>query len=417
MPKSSTTLLALLSAAVAAALIPACGGGSGGGDVVVPSPDVGSGPVAGVVGPSPAQLVAQGRQIFRFDTFGDETFWTDTLHMHEVIAKSVSPKTALSVGLKVDATALPEAVVKGIQSGAVDLNAPATTVALLKLNAVVGVIGTVSADGKTLQHVGITCALCHSTVDNSFAPGIGKRLDGWPNRDLNVGAIVALSPVLTAAQKAVYNSWGPGKYDPRFNIDGKNMPVVIPPAFGLRHVAKEIYTGDGPVSYWNAYVAITQMHGHGAFTDSRLNLSVTHGTEDLVSSKLPALQAYQLSLAAPAPPAGSFDPVAAGRGQLLFAGKAQCATCHSGATFTDANSRLHPPQDSVVEPENPSYASRSATRQYRTTPLRGLWQHAPYFHDGSAATAEDAVDRYNQRRSLGLTAQEVQDVAQYLKSL
>ena len=177
--------------------------------------------------------VATGQSIFRFDTFGDETFWTDTLHMHEVIAKSVSPKTALSVGLKVDATALPEAVVKGIQGGTVDLNAPATTVTLLKLDAVVGVIGKVSADGK-LERVGITCALCHSTVDNSFAAGIGKRLDGWPNRDLNVGAIVALSPAVTPAQKEVYGSWGPGKYDPRFNIDGKNMPVVIPPAFGLR---------------------------------------------------------------------------------------------------------------------------------------------------------------------------------------
>ena len=422
MPKPSKTVPILLTAVLAAALIPACGGGSGGGE---PAPAPATGPTQGagpapVVAPTQAQLVEQGREIFRFDTFGDERQWTDTLRMHEVIEQAVSPNVALSVGLKVDADAIPPAVAAAIQAGQVDLDSPATTVALIKLNAVVGVKGEVETVNGVdrLTRVGVTCALCHSTVDNSFATGIGKRLDGWANRDLNPGAIIALSPAIDATKKAAYNSWGKGKYDPRFNVDGISNPVVIPPAYGLADIHKITFTGDGDEpAYWNRYVAVVQMGGQGSFTEPRLNLSITNGTQDLVSSKLPALQAYQLSLAAPAPPPGSFDPVAAARGQLLFAGKAQCATCHSGATFTDANSLLHPPQDSIVEPENPSYASRSATRLYRTSPLRGLWQHAPYFHDGSAATAEDAVDRYNQGRGLGLTAQEVQDVAQYLKSL
>jgi mono/diheme cytochrome c family protein len=371
-------------------------------------------------GPNQQELAAQGQQVFRFDTFGDEAQWTDTLRMNEVIEQSVSPATALSVGLKVDSEALPAAVVKGIQDGTVDLQSPATTLALLKLNAVVGVKGEVETVNGVdrLKRVGITCALCHSTVDNSFAQGIGKRLDGWPNRDLNPGAIIALSPVLPADKKAIYNSWGPGKYDPRFNVDGISKPVVIPPAYGLAGIHKVTFTGDGDeIAYWNRYVAVVQMGGLGSFSDPRLDLDVKHGFQDLVSPKLPALQAYQLSLAAPAAPAGSFDATAAERGRLLFAGSAQCATCHTGSTFTDANTRLHPPADSMAEPENPSYASRSATKMYRTTPLRGAWQHAPYFHDGSAATLDAVVDRYNQRLGLGLSAADVHDVAEYLKSL
>jgi mono/diheme cytochrome c family protein len=367
-----------------------------------------------------AALVAQGKQIFRFDTFGDEAKWTDTLRMHEVISAAVDPVTALSVGLKVDAEALPAAVVQGIQNGSIDLHSPATTVALLKLDAVVGLKGTVeSVNGSdVLTHVGITCALCHSTVDDSFAPGIGKRLDGWPNRDLNPGAIIALSPALDTATKAQLNAWGAGKYDPRFNIDGLSKPTVIPPAYGLEGVHKVTYTGDGTeLAYWNRYVAVTQMGGLGTFTEPRLGVSVTHGNVDLVTSKLPALQAYQLSIGAPPPPAGSFDPVAAARGQQVFAGAGGCAGCHSGALFTDANSTLHPPADSMAEPESPSYAARSATKRYRTTPLRGVWQHAPYFHDGSAATLEQVVATYNARRALGLTAQQSADLVQYLKSL
>ncbi|NLD69427.1 MAG: c-type cytochrome [Limnobacter sp.] len=365
-------------------------------------------------------LVEQGKQIFRFDTFGDEARWTDTLRMHEVIASAVDPMTALSVGLKVDAEALPQQLIDGIANGSVDLTSPATTVALLKLDAVVGLKGTVETVGGAdrLVSVGITCALCHSTVDDSFAPGIGKRLDGWPNRDLDPGAIIALSPAIDAPTKALLDSWGKGKYDPRFNVDGISKPVVIPPAYGLEGIHSVTFTGDGTEpAYWNRYVAVVQMGGQGSFSDPRLNLSVTNGTEDLVSDKLPALQAYQLSLPAPAAPAGSFDPGAAARGKLVFEGVGGCASCHSGALFTDANAKLHPPADSMAEPESPSYASRSATGQYRTSPLKGVWQHAPYFHDGSAATLDEVVRIYDSKRSLGLTEQQRSDLAQYLRSL
>jgi mono/diheme cytochrome c family protein len=365
-------------------------------------------------------LVAQGRQIFRYDTFGDEAKWTDALRLHEVVQAAVDPATALAVGLKVDADALPQGLKNAIVAGRVDLQSPQTTLKLLQLDAVVGLKGQVENVGGVLQlkRLGVTCALCHSTVDNSFTKGIGKRLDGWPNRDLNVGAIVALSPALSAAQKAVFNSWGPGKYDPRFNVDGLNKPVVIPPAYGLAGIHRITFTGDGDsIAYWNRYVAVTQMGGQGSFSEPRLPLSITNGTVDLVSSKLPALQAYQLSLAAPPAPAGSFDALAAARGQQLFAGKAQCATCHSGSQFTDANLRLHLPMDSMVEPESPSYAARSATGLYRTSPLKGAWQHAPYFHDGSAPTLDAVVDTYNRKRGLGLSPQEVGDLGQYLRSL
>jgi mono/diheme cytochrome c family protein/cytochrome c5 len=391
----------------AAALFVACANAN---EVATPAP------------PDPA-LVAQGKDIFRFDTFGDETFWTDTLRLHLVIQSSVSPTTALSVGLKVDTDSLPPAVVQGIQGGTISLTSQATTVALLKLNAVVGVKGTVAtvAGKDTLTRVGITCALCHSTVDNSFAPGIGKRQDGWPNHDLNVGAIVALAPALTAAQKAVYNSWGPGKYDPRYNFDGKTGPQVIPPAYGLLGLNKITATGDGSeVSYWNRYVSVTQMHGHGTFSEARTGVNVNNTPPDLVSSKLAALQAYQLSIAAPTPPAGSFDSAAAARGLAVFNGTGQCATCHTGSLLTDANSRLHAPTEVVSEPEPngaPSYASRSATKMYRTSPLHGLWQHAPFFHNGIAATLDAVVDLYNTKKGLGLTAQQKADLVQYLKSL
>ena len=373
-----------------------------------------------------AALVAQGKDIFRFDTFGDETQWTDKLRLYETISAKVDPTTALSVGLKVDAEALPAEVVKLIQNKPSILTDPATTVALIKLNAVVGIKGTVeTVNGKdTLTRVGVTCALCHSTVDNSFSAGIGKRLDGWPNRDLNPGAIIGLSPALSAAQKAVYNSWGAGKYDPRFNQDGINGPQVIPPAYGLKGINKIISTGDGDdLAYWNRYVGVTQMGGHGSFSDPRIGakgVNVTNGTDDLITAKLPALQAYQLSIAAPPPPAGSFDAAAAARGKLVFNTAGTCATCHTGDKFTDANTRLHPPTDAVSEPEPngaPSYASRSATKQYRTAPLAGLWQHPPYFHNGTALTLEAVVQTYNTKRALGLTPAQAADLVQYLKSL
>jgi hypothetical protein len=372
-------------------------------------------------GLSPA-LVAQGKEIFRFETFGDETFWTDTLRMHEVIEHAVDPTTALAVGLKVDTDSLPPEVVAAIQSGAISLTDPATTVALLKLNAVVGVKGTVqNVNGKdTLVSVGITCAFCHSTVDNSFAHGIGKRLDGWPNRDLNVGAIIALSPALSSEQKAVYNSWGPGMYDPRFNFDGKNGPQVIPPAYGLIGIHRITSTGDGTdVAYWNRYVGVTQMHGHGAFDEPRTGVHVNN-PPDIITPLLPALQEYQLSLNAPAPPTGSFDAAAAARGKLVFTGAGQCSTCHSGLLLTDANIHLHDPSEVVSEPEPngaPSYASRSATKMYRTAPLAGLWQHPPYFHNGTASTLEAVVETYDAKKGLNLTTQQKADLVEYLKSL
>jgi mono/diheme cytochrome c family protein len=376
---------------------------------------------AGPEPPDPA-LVEQGKGIFRFDTYGNETFWTDTLRMHEVIQAAVDPTTALAVGLKVDAGALPPDVVQGIQSGTISLTDPATTVALLKLDAVVGLKGTVENIGgrDTLMAVGTTCALCHSTVDNSFAPGIGARLDGWQNSELNPGAILALSPALSSAQKAVYNSWGPGRFDPRFNFDGVNGPVVIPPAYGLLGVEGITYTADGPdVAYWNRYVGVTQMHGHGSFAEARLGISVEN-PPDLITDKLEALQAYQLSLQAPTPPTGSFDAAAAQRGRTVFQTVGGCAACHSGDLLTDADVRLHDPAEVVSEPEPngvPSYASRSATGQYRTTPLRALLRHPPYFHNGSAATLEAVVELYNTRMALNLTAAQKADLVEYLKSL
>jgi mono/diheme cytochrome c family protein len=361
-----------------------------------------------------AANLAEGQRVFRFDTFGDEQFWTDTARMHEVVQKSVSPTTALSVGLKVDADAIPPEVAAAIKAGKVDLKDPATTVTLLKLNAVVGLKGTVSTvNGKdTLLRLGVTCALCHSTVDNAFSKGIGHRHDGWPNRDLNIGAIIALSPAITPAQKKIYNSWGPGKYDPRYNLDGKSTPLALPPAYGLAKVKNETYTAEGPISYWNAYVAVTQMHGHGNFSDPRLAIDVKQ-SPDMVTPKLAALRAYQHGIEAPPPPAGSFDAAAADRGRTIFG--QSCITCHVGGSGTDNNTgRLHAPAETGM---NASYAARTANKMYRTTPLRALWQHAPYFHDGSAATLMDVVNHYNEVRRLGLTAQQRSDLIEYLKSL
>ncbi|MGH7565870.1 MAG: hypothetical protein ACREK2_03480 [Gemmatimonadota bacterium] len=365
-------------------------------------------------------LIAQGREIFRFDTFGDETFWTDTLRLHEVIQSSVDPTTALAVGLKVDSDALPAEVRQGILDGTISLTDPATTIALLKLDAVVGLKGTVETVGgqDVLTRVGTTCALCHSSVDDSFSEGIGKRLDGWQNSDLDPGAIIALSPALSADQKAVYTSWGPGMYDPRFNLDGQNGPVVIPPAYGLRGVNSHTYTGDAPeIAYWNLYVGITQMHGHGSFSEPRTGVDVQN-PPDMITDKLPALQEYQLSIEAP--PSPGFDAVAAERGEDIFNGDGQCASCHTGALLTDANTRLHPPADVVSEPEPggaPSYASRGASEMYRTTPLRALLLHPPYFHNGIAATLEDVIELYNTKKGLDLTPQQQADLEEYLKSL
>lgn len=351
-------------------------------------------------------LLTEGQRVFRFETFGDEQLWTDTLRLHEVIEKSVDPTTALKVGLKVDADVLPAGILEKV-----DLKSPATTVALLKMNAVVGLQATVDSSSH-ITRLGVTCALCHATVDNSIMPGIGRRKDGWPNRDLNVGAIIALSPVLSADKKAVYASWGPGKYDPRYNQDGKNTPLVLPPAYGLAQIKNETYTAEGPISYWNAYVAVTQMGGQGNFSDPRLGIAVKH-SPDMVSARLPALRAYQHGLPAPPPPPGSVDVTVAQRGRVVF--DRTCASCHVGGSGTDNNSgTLHAPKETGVDG---AYAARTASKAYRTTPLRALWQHPPYFHDGSAATLADVVAHYNRVRALGLTAEQQRDLVEYLKSL
>jgi len=375
----------------------------------------------------PSAEHAVGQQIFRFDTFGDEQLWTNVLRMHEVVS-TLDPATALGVGLKVDVDMLPPAVIAALRANQVDLKDPAVTTALIRLNAVVGVKGAVD-DGGRLTRVGITCALCHSTVDNSFATGIGKRLDGWANHDLNVGAIVALSPAIPDTLKAEFRTWGPGKYDPRHHaFDGINLrslnspsvPIVIPSIFGLKGVGFETYTADGPISYWNSYVGVSQMGGHGSFSDPRIGLSITQ-TPDLVTPKLAALLDYQLRLRVPEPPRGSFDAEAARRGKHLFRNEAGCAMCHESPDFTDVLSGprraipfLHEPAEVGMDPR---YAERTATGKYRTTPLRALWQHAPYFHDGSASDLAAVVDHYDRLFGLHLTTEQTSDLVEYLKSL
>jgi hypothetical protein len=315
------------------------------------------------------KLIEEGRQIFRFDTFGSEAFWGDMLQLHKAIAgeknggvgPGVSPKTALSVGLKVDADALPKELVAQIKAGKIDLNDPATTVALLKLDAVVGVKGVFDKSGK-LASVGLRCAVCHSTVDDSFLPGIGKRLDGWAARDLNVGAIVSLAPNLKpftdllgvdeATLKKVLSTWGPGRFDAEIDKDGKALrpdggqaATLIPPAFGLAGVNLHTWTGFGSVPYWNAYVGATEMHGSGTFFDARLNDSTqypvaaksgagnTRGTPDMITAKLAALHFYQLAIPAPKPPKGSFDEAMAARGKGIFEGKAKVCELPRPATL------------------------------------------------------------------------------------
>jgi hypothetical protein len=372
-------------------------------------------------------LAALGRLIFRFDTFGDEQFWTDALRMHEAIA-TVPPTTALAVGLKVDVEALPRRLQSALRAGQVNLMDPAVTIQLLRLNAVVGVRGRVNSQGQ-LASIGVTCALCHSTVDDSFAAGIGRRLDGWANTDLNVGAIVALSPVLDEATRKEFQSWGPGKYDPRhhafdgtslISLNTPSLPIDIPAIYGLRGVEFETFTADGPISYWNAYVGVGQMGGKGVFNDPRIGLFIKQ-RPDLVTPKLRPLLEYQLKLKKPEPPRGSFNRIAARRGERLFEGAARCATCHQAPLFTDVLSGppfrrpfLHAPGETGMDPR---YAARSATGLYRTTPLRALWQHAPYFHDGSAPDLMAVVDHYDRFFRLGLSNTQKADLVEYLKSI
>ncbi len=350
-------------------------------------------------------LERQGRQIFRDDTFGDEQFWTDTARLHEVVQRQIQPLEALSLGLKVDQDRLN--LLKFLLHNPFGTSG---TRELLRQNAVVGVRATV--ERGRITRIGITCALCHSTVDNALLPGIGHRLDGWPNRDLEVGKILAMLPIYTEQQKATLRSWPKGHYDPRFNFDGKSTPLTLPPAHGLASVENETYTAEGPISYWNAYVAVTQMHGHGNFSDSRLGVNIVQ-EPDMVTSKLPALRAYQHSIGVPPTPGASYNRGAARRGRAVF--EANCATCHVGGNLTDNNNGvLHAASETAMDS---TYAARTTQKRYRATPLRGLWQHAPYFHDGSAKTLRDVVDHYVRARNLQLSGGQRRDLVEYLKSL
>jgi hypothetical protein len=403
-----------------------------------------------------ATLFKEGRQIFRYDTFGDEAFWGDTLKLHLALAgqnlggvgPGVSPRTALAVGLKVDIEALPASLQKKLRAGEVDLDDPASTLALLKLNSVVGVTGLFDpAPGGTgrLKSIGIQCALCHSTVDDSFAPGIGRRLDGWPNRDLNVGAIINLAPdvspftaalqVNEATVRSVLSSWGPGKFDAAllldgkaFRPDGKSGATLLPAAFGLAGVNLHTYTGWGSVTHWNAFVANLEMGGRGTLYDPRLAdtntfpvaarngfWNVRH-SPDLVTSKLAALQFYQLAIPAPEPQGGSFNSAAAERGRTLFAAKAQCATCHVPPLFSEPGWNLHTPAEIGIDDFQ---ANRSPDKRYRTTPLKGLFTRAKggFYHDGRFATLAEVVNHYDGHFHSGLTDGEKADLVEYLKSL
>jgi mono/diheme cytochrome c family protein len=377
------------------------------------------------IGPPTGAAPPGGREAFRGDTFGSEQLWTDVLQMHQVIQDQVDPLTALGVGLKVDVDALPQEVLDGF--GDLDLEDPATTVELLRLGAVVGVIGQV--EGDVLVRVGITCALCHSTVDDSFDDGIGHRLDGWANLDLDPGRILALSPAIEPEVKDEIDDWGPGMYDPRHHVfDGTvldvlhddSTPVVIPSIFGLKGVRFETFTGDGPISYWNSYVGVTQMGGMGDFVDERIDIEIDQ-EPDLVTPQLGPLLRYQEGLETPKAPKGSFNRRAAARGRKVF--DAACASCHIPPLYTDVNNNpdqseplLH---DADEVGQDSTYADRSAhPGEYRTTPLRALWQHPPYFHDGGAADLEAVVDHYDEHLpAFDPTAQEKADLVQFLKSL
>ena len=403
-------------------------------------------------------MLAEGRRTFRNDTFGDEVFWGDTLQLHKAIlgealggvGPGVSPRTALTVGLKVDVESLPPPLVAQLKAGQVNLDDPATTVALLKLGAVVGVTGKFDKSG-TMTSFGIQCAFCHSTVDNSFAPGIGRRLDGWANRDLDVGTIISLAPNLApvekllgvdnATLKAVLGSWGPGKFDAAIFLDGKafqpdgktSAATLIPPAFGLAGVNLHTFTGWGSVTYWNAFVANLEMHGQGTFFDPRLNAGADGGepqfpiavksgaanvrsANDLITPKLANLQLYQLAIPAPSPPWGSFDPHAAARGKTLFVGAAKCATCHVPPLFTEPGYNSHTAAEIGIDDFQ---AKRSPDQRYRTTPLRGLFSHTKggFYHDGRFPTLGAVVDHYDTSGSLGLSAAQKSDLVEYLKSL
>jgi hypothetical protein len=407
-------------------------------------------------------MLSEGRETFRYDTFGDEDFWGGTLQLHQAIegarfggvGPGISPSTALSLGLKVDVDALPQSLQQKIKQGRVNLDDPATTLALLKLNAVVGITGRFSPNGS-LSSMGIQCAFCHSMVDDSLAPGIGHRLDGWANRDLNVGAIIAAAPNLqpvadllktdVATVRAVLNSWGPGKFDAELFMDGKAFnpqqisngvvtgtnvagATLIPPAFGLAGVNLHTWTGWGSVPHWNAFVANLEMHGKGTFFDPRLdnatqfpiaaenNFGHVVNDPDLITPKLPALHFYQLAIPAPTPPDGSFNKGAAKRGDAIFSGKAKCSTCHVEPIMTEPGWNLREPSEVCIDSFQ---ADRAPDHRYRTAPLNGLWTHQKggFYHDGRFASLHAVVNHYDTCMSLGLSDQEKTDLVEYLKSL
>jgi hypothetical protein len=422
-----------------------------------------------------ARMIDEGRRIFRFDTFGDEGFWGDTLRLQQAIegeslggvGPGVSPRTALNLGLKVDVDALPGSLVNQLKAGQVNLDDPATTLALLKLNSVVGVTGFFNERG-TLRSIGLQCSICHSTVDNSLTFGIGHRLDGWTNRDLNIGAIAASAPNLqpiadllgvdVATVRLVLNSWGPGKFDAELFLDGKafnpqqisngvvtgtNVPgaTMIPNAFGLAGFNQHTWTGAwGTVSYWNAFVANLELRGKGTFFDPRLDDAnqfpiaarnrfghlQTPPEEDRITSKLPALHFYQLAIPAPEPkPGEDFDAAAAKRGEMLFVGKAHCNDCHVKPLWTEPGWNLHKPEEIGVDSFQ---ADRAPDHVYKTQNLaalfvreRGLFMKPEnkgrFYHDGRFAMLLDVVNHYNTRFNLGLTDEEKQALVEYLKSL
>jgi hypothetical protein len=396
------------------------------------------------------ELFEKGKAVFRFETFGDEVFWTDQLQLHKVIAderhgglgKGLSPKEALAAGLKVDLAILPGFLRKKIRQGTF-LDDPWVTLQLLKLNAVIGAVGKFDGDGN-LKSIGLTCASCHSTVRDST--GIGKRLDGWPNRDLNVGAIIAMSPDLSplskllgvdeATVKKVLASWGPGKFDALLNLDGKAFrpdgksgATLIPEAFG--HAGHNLHTwtgGWGNVTYWNAYVANLELSGQGNFYDPRLmdakqypiaakaGFGNKRSDSDHVSSKLAALQFYQLAIPSPKAPEDSYNKEAANRGQILFSGKAKCASCHVPPLFAEPGWNTHKPEEICIDDFQ---SQRSPDKTYVTQGLKGLWAHAKggFYHDGRFATLMEVVNHYNSCKKLNLSDKEKNDLVEYLKSL
>ena len=401
------------------------------------------------------QMMREGRETFRHDTFGSEAFWGGQVRLHEAIAGSanggvgpgVSPKAALDLGLKVDMNAVPAAVAAGIKAGRVDLNDPKNTLALLKANAVVGVKGFFTGD--RLTSVGIMCALCHSTVDDKFSPGIGNRLDGYPNRDLDIGKIVAAGPNLKpftdmlqvdrATVLKVLNSWGPGKFDAELNLDGKAFrpdgkpaATLNPPALGLAGVNNHTWTGSwGTVTYWNAYVSNLEMHGSGTFFDPRLDDPVKYpvaartrqghkkATVDKITAKLPALQFYQLSIPRPKPPRGTFDARMARRGEALFNSTARCANCHVPPIFTEPGWNLHKAEEIGIDDFQ---SKRAPDERYVTTPLRGLWDmkkmhKGGFYHDGRFPTLMDVVNHYDRFFRLSLSREQKLDLIEYLKSI